>query len=159
MKYGIYFKTIIGQFGLLEEEGYIVGVLLAGEKFPDGIEMRETPLLLEGARQIKAYLDGDLKEFTLPLSYKGTDFMKKVWNSLNEIPYGATRSYKEIAECIGNSKAARAVGMANNRNPLPIIIPCHRVIGKNGKMIGYRGGLSIKQQLLELERIVSEYEK
>jgi methylated-DNA-[protein]-cysteine S-methyltransferase len=159
MMYGIYFKTIIGQFGLLEADDKIVGVLLPGEKFPDGIEARETPLLLEGVRQIEAYLDGDLKEFTLPVSFKGTDFMKKVWKSLMDIPYGQTRCYKDIAEIVGNSKAARAVGMANNRNPLPIIIPCHRVIGKNGRMIGYRGGLSIKQQLLELERIVGENEK
>lgn len=156
---GIYLKTIIGQFGLLEFEDKIVGVLLPGEKFPEGVEIRETPLLLEGARQIEAYLDGELREFTLPISFKGTDFMKKVWTALIDIPYGETRCYKDIAESVGNRKAARAVGMANNQNPLPIIIPCHRVIGKNGKMVGYRGGLSIKQQLLELERIVGKNEE
>lgn len=155
---GIYFKTILGEFGLMESEGKIVGVFLPGEKFPAGIDIKETPILLEGANQIQAYLDGDLKEFTLPISYEGTDFMKKVWHSLMAIPYGETRNYMEIAEVIGNKKAARAVGLANNRNLLPIIIPCHRVIGKNGKMVGYRGGLSIKQQLLELERIVCENE-
>ena len=85
--------------------------------------------------------------------------MKKVWTALIDIPYGETRCYKDIAESVGNRKAARAVGMANNQNPLPIIIPCHRVIGKNGKMVGYRGGLSIKQQLLELERIVGKNEE
>lgn len=156
---GIYFKTIIGEFGLMEAEDKLVGVLLPGEKLPIGVEIRETDLLLEGARQIEAYLDGELKEFTIPVSYQGTDFMKKVWTALMDIPYGETRCYKEIAESIGNGKASRAVGMANNRNPLPIIIPCHRVIGKSGKMVGYRGGLSIKQQLLELERIVGENEK
>lgn len=155
---GIYFKTIIGQFGLMEADNKIIGVLLPGEKFPDGVKTKETPLLLEAARQLEAYLNGELKEFTLPLSYEGTVFMKKVWQSLMDIPYGETRNYMEIAEVIGNGKAARAVGLANNRNPIPIIIPCHRVIGKNGKMVGYRGGLSIKQQLLELERIVCENE-
>ncbi len=155
---GIYFKTIIGQFGLMEADNRIIGVLLPGEKFPDGVKTKETSLLLEGARQIEAYLNGELKEFTLPVSFEGTDFMKKVWLSLMDIPYGETRNYMEIAEATGNRKAARAVGLANNRNPLPIIIPCHRVIGKNGKMVGYRGGLSIKQQLLELERIVCENE-
>ena len=155
---GIYFKTIIGEFGLIESESRIVGVFLPGEKFTDDIEIKETPILLEGAKQIKAYLDGDLREFNLPLAFEGTDFMKKVWLSLMNIPYGETRTYMEIAEMVGNRRAARAVGMANNRNPLPIIIPCHRVIGKNGKMVGYRGGLSIKQQLLELERIVCENE-
>ncbi len=156
---GIIFKTIIGEFGLIELEDKIVGVLLPGEKFPEDVEKRKTPLLLEGARQIEAYLNGDLKEFTIPVSFDGTDFMKKVWTALLDIPYGETRCYKEIAENVGNIKAARAVGLANNRNPLPIIVPCHRVIGKNGKMIGYRGGLSIKQQLLELERIVCENEE
>jgi methylated-DNA-[protein]-cysteine S-methyltransferase len=155
---GIYFKTIIGKFGLMESEGSIVRVLLPGEQFPEEVEIKETELLSEGARQIEAYLDGDLKDFTLPVSYEGTDFMKKVWSALINIPYGETRNYMEIAKLIGNGKAARAVGLANNRNPLPIIIPCHRVIGKNGKMVGYRGGLSIKQQLLELERIVCENE-
>lgn len=155
---GIYFKTIIGEFGLMESKGSIVRVLLPGEKIPEGVKIKETELLLEGSRQIEAYLDGDLKEFTLPVSYEGTDFMKMVWSALMDIPYGQTRNYMEIAESIGNGKAARAVGLANNRNPLPIIIPCHRVIGKNGKMVGYRGGLSIKQQLLELERIVCDNE-
>lgn len=155
---GIYFKTILGEFGLLESDGNIVGVLLPGERFPDGVEIKETPLLMEGSRQIVNYLEGDLKEFTIPIVYEGTEFMKKVWQSLMDIPYGETRNYMEIAEMTGNRKAARAVGLANNRNPLPIIIPCHRVIGKTGKMVGYRGGLSIKQQLLELERIVCENE-
>lgn len=158
MTNGIYFKTIIGQLGIFEADNKIIGVLLPGEKFPVGVEIKETELLLEGARQIEAYLDGDLKEFTLPVSYEGTDFMKKVWSALLDIPYGQTRNYMEIAKRIGNGKAARAVGLANNSNPLPIIIPCHRVIGKNGKMVGYRGGLGIKQQLLELERIVCENE-
>ena len=156
---GIYFRTIIGQFGLLEEDGKLVGVLLPGEDMPAGVEIDETELLLEGQRQLEAYLNGELKEFTLPISFKGTDFMKRVWSCLREIPYGETRSYLEIAEAAGNSKAARAVGLANNKNPLPIIVPCHRVIGGKGKLTGYRGGLSLKAQLLELERRVKEIEE
>ena len=155
---GIYFKTIIGEFGLLEDEGKLIGVFLPGEKLPESVEIRETELLLEAASQIEEYLDGDLKEFSIPIAFRGTDFVEKVWSALRDIPYGETRSYKEIAEMIGSPKAARAVGMANNRNPLPIVVPCHRVIGAGGKMVGYRGGLSIKQQLLELERIVCENE-
>lgn len=102
--------------------------------------------------QIDEYLNGKRKIFDLPLAPQGTDFQKKVWNELTKIPYGSTKSYKEIAQNIGNPQAARAIGMANNKNPLPIIIPCHRVIGSNGKLIGYRGGLNIKQNLLNIEK-------
>ena len=96
-------------------------------------------------------MEGKRKEFTLPLAPVGTEFMIRVWKSLCAIPYGETRSYKEIAESIGNKKASRAVGLANNRNPIPIFIPCHRVIGANGKLVGYGGGLHIKSFLLKLE--------
>ena len=88
----------------------------------------------------------------MPLAPKGTPFQQKVWAALQEIPYGETRSYKEIAAMVGNEKACRAVGMANNRNPLPIFIPCHRVVGTNGKLVGYAGGLDVKTFLLELEK-------
>jgi len=88
----------------------------------------------------------------LPLAPAGTAFMQKVWNALLTIPYGETRSYKEIAIAVGNSKACRAVGMANNRNPISVVIPCHRVIGANGKLVGYGGGLDIKSYLLDLEK-------
>lgn len=98
------------------------------------------------------YLAGKLKDFKLPLAPAGTEFMLRVWESLRAIPYGETRSYQEIAQSVGNKKASRAVGLANNRNPIPIIIPCHRVIGANGKLTGYRGGLEIKAHLLELEK-------
>ena len=88
----------------------------------------------------------------MPLAPKGTSFQQKVWAALREIPYGETRSYKEIAAMVGNEKACRAVGMANNRNPLPIFIPCHRVVGANGKLVGYAGGLDVKTFLLNLEK-------
>ncbi len=159
MLYGYKFQTIIGEFGLLESNGKLIRVLLPGETIPQNIIIKETKLLLEGKRQIEEYLDGERKEFDLPIFYEGTDFMTSVWSSLRNIAYGTTNSYKDVAISIGNPKAARAVGQANNRNPLPIIIPCHRVISNSGKLIGYRGGLNIKKQLLELERIVRENEK
>ncbi len=159
MIYGYNFKTIIGEFGLLESDDKLVGVLLPGEDMPLNVIMKESDLLFEAKKQIESYLDGDIKEFNLPIFYDGTDFMKSVWSALSTITYGTTKSYKDIAVTIGSPKAARAVGMANNRNPLPIIIPCHRVIGNRGNLIGYRGGLNIKKQLLELERIVCENEK
>lgn len=112
---------------------------------------RETTLIKKAAAQITEYLDGKRRTFDLPLAPHGTDFQLNVWNTLQKIPYGETRSYKQIAEAIGNPKAVRAVGMANNRNPIPIIIPCHRVIGADNSLTGYAGGLGLKQKLLELE--------
>ena len=113
--------------------------------------METSPLLLEAERQLKEYFRGERTQFDLPLAPKGTAFQQKVWDALRTIPYGETRSYGEIAAQIGNSKACRAVGMANNRNPLPIFIPCHRVIGADGALVGYGGGRNIKIALLELE--------
>lgn len=104
------------------------------------------------ALQLTEYFSGKRKEFDLPLEPQGTEFRKKVWAALTEIPYGETRSYKDIAERIGNPKACRAVGGANNKNPISIIIPCHRVVGADGSLVGYGGGLDKKTMLLELER-------
>ncbi len=103
------------------------------------------------AKEIEQYFSGKRKTFTIKYKYVGTDFQKKVWKALTEIPYGETKSYEEIAIEVGNSKACRAVGMANNKNPISIIVPCHRVIGKNNKLVGYAGGLDIKQKLLDIE--------
>lgn len=112
---------------------------------------KETPLLKEAYTQLQEYFQGKRKEFQLPLEPKGTEFQRKVWKALESIPYGETRSYGEIARMVGNEKASRAVGMANNKNPLSIFIPCHRVIGADGKLVGYGGGLENKIYLLELE--------
>lgn len=101
--------------------------------------------------QVQEYFAGIRKYFDFPYELFGTEFQKKVWKALTEIPYGETRTYKEIAIGIGNAKACRAVGMANNKNPLFIAVPCHRVIGANGKLVGYAGGLEMKKALLELE--------
>lgn len=114
---------------------------------------QETPELLKLAyRQLMEYFAGERREFRLPLKPEGTEFQKKVWNALREIPYGETRSYGEIAARIGDPKASRAVGMANNRNPLAIVVPCHRVVGADGALTGYAGGLAVKEYLLKLER-------
>lgn len=106
------------------------------------------------AKQLKEYLDGNLKKFSIDLHLIGTSFQKKVWQELMEVPYGEVCSYKDLAIRAGSPKGFRAVGMANNKNPIPIIIPCHRVIGSNGKLVGYGGGMDIKERLLELEGIV-----
>ena len=102
--------------------------------------------------QVSEYLKGTRKTFNFLYELRGTEFQKKVWNALCKIPYGETRSYKEIANYIGNPKASRAVGMANNKNPITIAVPCHRVIGSSGKLIGYAGGLDMKEHLLVLEK-------
>lgn len=119
----------------------------------------ETGIIKEAARQLQEYLDGNRTSFELPLNPQGTEFQKNVWKALCQIPYGETRSYKQVAEAIGNPKAPRAVGMANNKNPIMIIIPCHRVIGSNGSLIGYAGGLHIKERLLALEKGIWIFKK
>ena len=108
--------------------------------------------LREAVRQLKAYFAGDLRDFDLPLRMQGTEFQLSVWRTLRDIPYGETISYGELARRIGNPKGSRAVGLANGSNPIAIVVPCHRVIGSNGKLTGYGGGLCHKETLLELER-------
>jgi methylated-DNA-[protein]-cysteine S-methyltransferase len=108
--------------------------------------------LRETARQLEEYFAGERHDFDLPLRFDGTDFQKRAWRNLLDIPYGKTRSYGEQAERIGNPKASRAVGLANGRNPIPIVVPCHRVIGANGSLTGFGGGLARKRWLLAHER-------
>jgi methylated-DNA-[protein]-cysteine S-methyltransferase len=119
---------------------------------PDPTWREEAAPLTETIRQLQAYFSGDLENFNLPLAPEGTPFQMDVWQRLCDIPYGQTISYGELARRIGNPKASRAVGLANGSNPIPIVIPCHRVIGSNGKLTGYGGGLPIKEKLLALER-------
>lgn len=109
------------------------------------------PLLREAVRQLRAYFDGKLRSFDLPLDMQGTEFQKRVWAELERIPYGKTRSYMQVAVAVGAPHAVRAVGAANGANPVPIVVPCHRVIGSDGKLTGYGGGLPLKKRLLELE--------
>jgi methylated-DNA-[protein]-cysteine S-methyltransferase len=156
----LYFHhTSIGKVGIAEENGFITNLYFENKNVPHGIEINETELIKEAFRQLDAYLAGNLKEFSLPLVTCGTEFMRRTWSALCEIPYGETASYKDIAIRIGNPKAVRTVGMANNRNPIPIFIPCHRVIGASGKLVGYGGGLDLKEKLLEIEKRVDISER
>lgn len=118
---------------------------------PDPTWEENSKALDTNARQLREYFAGKLTDFDLPLAPEGTPFQQKVWKALCHIPYGETISYGELARRIGNPQAPRAVGLANGSNPIPIIIPCHRVIGSNGKLTGYGGGLPIKEKLLALE--------
>lgn len=119
---------------------------------PDPDWRKDASLFAEPIRQLQAYFAGELQDFDLELAPRGTPFQLEVWRCLRDIPYGQTISYGELARRIGSPQASRAVGLANGSNPIPIVIPCHRVIGSNGKLTGYGGGLPIKQKLLELER-------
>ena len=146
-----FYQTEIGRISVAEEGGSIRNLYFETDGIPQDIEICETEIIKEASRQLKEYLAGGLKEFSLPLALVGTEFMRTVWKALCEVPYGKTASYKDIAVAVGNSKAYRAVGLANNKNPIPIFIPCHRIIGSDGKLTGYRGGLELKRKLLELE--------
>ena len=144
------YDTILGSVTFVEENGALV-VITTSPYQPKEEIYQETPVIKEAFRQLSEYFSGNRKTFNLPMLLKGTDFQKQVWQALLKIPFGETRSYKQIAEAIGNPKAVRAVGMANNKNPLLIVVPCHRVIGANGKLVGYAVGLDKKEYLLRLE--------
>lgn len=148
-KHFLIYSSPIGQLYLSETDGYLSGIDFDAPS-PDHIA-DESEVLLETKKQLEEYFEGKRKIFNLPLALRGTPFQLKVWNALTEIPYGKTCSYADIALAIGNPKAVRAVGMANNRNPLMIVIPCHRVIGKDGSLVGYAGGVNVKSQLLSME--------
>ena len=143
------YETGLGSVTFIEEDGALLAISM--QRSLEGVE-KETSLTKEAYAQLSEYLNGKRKTFDLPFKMRGTQFQLQVWNALLDIPYGETRSYKQIAEAIGNPKAVRAVGMANNRNPLLIIVPCHRVIGKNGSLVGYGEGLEMKEFLLRLEK-------
>ena len=147
-----YYATALGRIGITERDGRITALCFEGEPVPQQADICETAVLREAATQLKAYLAGERRCFSLSLEPVGTPFMQSVWRALCDIPYGRTVSYRDIAAAVGNPKASRAVGRANNRNPLPIFIPCHRVIGANGALVGYGGGLAIKVMLLEIEK-------
>ena len=150
MRYAMRMDTPVGEIWLSEEDGAVTALKLPGEGAPEG-EMRPTPLLLEATRQLTDYFEGRRAAFDLPLAPSGTAFQREVWAALQKIPVGETVSYGAVARTVGRPNASRAVGAANHANPLPIIIPCHRVIGANGAMVGYGGGLMLKETLLNLE--------
>jgi methylated-DNA-[protein]-cysteine S-methyltransferase len=147
-----FYETIIGLLGIKENGTNITEIYFGKDEIPINIELKETSLIKKTIDQLEEYFEGKRKSFDLPFEPKGTEFQKSVWNELLKIPYGETCSYGEIAKRIGNPKASRAIGMANNRNPISIIIPCHRVIGASGKLVGYGGGIDIKEKLLNLEK-------
>lgn len=147
--------TMIGKLTLVADEESVKEIRF-GWEIKEGEKEENHPLLQWTRRELEEYFQGKRKEFSLPLKPDGTEFQKKVWKALTEIPYGETRTYGEVAAAVGNDKASRAVGMANHCNPIPVIIPCHRVIGKNGKLTGYAGGLEKKTALLDVERSFEE---
>ena len=159
MRYVYFYNTGIKELGILgigATEDKITDLFFEYEieniKKSSNYIIKETTLIKKATSQLFEYLNGKRRDFNLPLLKEGTDFQISVWNELLKIPYGETRSYKDIAIAINNEKAVRAVGMANNRNKIPIFIPCHRVIGSNKKLVGYGGGLEIKEFLLNLEK-------
>ncbi len=143
-------ESPIGTLYLIGTKDYLCQIKI---HCPKEITRQDLPLFQEAQRQLKEYFSGKRKVFQLPIFFQGTPFQEKVWRSLLNIPYGSTKSYQEIAQEIGNEKAVRAVGGAVHRNPLPLILPCHRVIGKNGSLVGFGLGLSTKKWLLEHERL------
>ena len=145
------YDTEIGTIKISENDGRIIGLGFSDLKKENEIE-KETNSIRKTYVQLKEYLSGKRKNFDIEIEMIGTEFQKKVWKELLNIPYGETRSYKDIATAIGNEKACRAVGNANNKNPIAIIVPCHRVVGSNGSMTGYAGGIDIKEKLLKIEK-------
>lgn len=148
----------VGQLKLVAHETALVAVLWENEnpnrvRLAALVEDLQHPILLKTAKQLNEYFEGKRQQFDLPLDFEGTAFQQQVWQALLTIPFGETRSYKQIAEQIGNVKAVRAVGAANSKNPISIIAPCHRVVGANGKLVGFAGGLKNKEILLKIEKL------
>ena len=143
-----------GPLTLVADDGVLCGLYMTDQRHrpPDEtFGLPEDTPFAEAEQQLKAYFAGELKEFTLELRLHGTPFQRSVWDQLRKIPYGETRSYGDLADALGNPSASRAVGLANGRNPIGIIVPCHRVVGANGSLTGYGGGLDRKQRLLDFE--------
>lgn len=154
----IYYDYLDTQLGILEivfDEEYILGVGFVNQK------QKASPSTLskQAVKELGEYFEGKRKTFSLPLNMQGTEFQKQVWKALQDIPYGQTCSYKDIAVKIGKPNASRAVGQANNKNPLSILVPCHRVIGALGNLVGYGGGLNRKEWLLEMEKGILEKDR
>lgn len=145
------FESPVGMIALAAQDGALVRLYLPNTPTPR-LMPHKTPLMERAEEQLMEYFRGERKEFDLPVAPEGTPFQKRVWQALEEIPYGQVCSYGDIARRIDCPKGFRAVGMANNRNPLPILLPCHRVLGSRGQLVGYTGGLELKRQLLELEK-------
>ncbi|MFI8192728.1 methylated-DNA--[protein]-cysteine S-methyltransferase [Streptomyces sp. NPDC085946] len=155
MKHHTLIDSPYGPLTLVAEDGVLCGLYMTDQRHRPAEETfgaRDATLFAEAEEQLEAYFDGALKEFTLELRLDGTPFQRRVWDELRRIPYGETRTYGQLADALGSPTASRAVGLANGRNPIGIIVPCHRVIGANGSLTGYGGGLDRKQRLLDFER-------
>jgi methylated-DNA-[protein]-cysteine S-methyltransferase len=146
-----YYTYAVGVLGIADDGSGISDIFLKKNNISVGMEEKETALIKKASVQLCEYFSGIRSTFDLPLSLHGTDFQLRVWRILRTIPYGETRSYKQIAEAAGNPRACRAAGMANKRNPVMIVVPCHRVIGADGGLTGYACGLGVKKTLLDLE--------
>ncbi|MDX2603635.1 methylated-DNA--[protein]-cysteine S-methyltransferase [Streptomyces caniscabiei] len=144
-----------GPLTLVADDGVLCGLYMTEQRHrppQEGFGARDDTAFGEAREQLEAYFGGELREFTLQLRLRGTPFQRQVWEQLVRIPYGETRSYGQLAGALGNPKASRAVGLANGRNPVGIIVPCHRVVGADGSLTGYGGGTERKQRLLDFER-------
>ena len=155
---GSFLDTQVGQLKLVASDTALVAILWEDED-PNRVPLSEvtwnntSPILEETKKQLTEYFNLERKQFNLPLHIYEGSLSSRVWKALSDIPYGETRSYSELAETIGSPKAYRAVGLANSKNPLSIVVPCHRVIAKSGKLSGFAGGISVKQALLRMERM------
>lgn len=147
-----FYQTDLGDIGIAENGRAVTHLYFGAATVPPDATQAETELLREAGRQLLEYLAGRRRQFAVPLAPAGTSFRQSVWQAIGAIPYGQTRSYREIAQRLGQPSAVRAVGTANRRNPLPVFIPCHRVIGARGQLTGYLGGLDIKKYLLGLDQ-------
>lgn len=154
MKYYYTYSTDIGNISIAEENGFITDLRFASEIA--SAQKSETEVIFLASSQLKEYLSGSRKEFDLPLEISGTDFEKSVYRAVQQVDYGTTETYKHIAQKINKPNAVRAVGNANNKNPILIFIPCHRIIGADGSLKGYSAGLEIKKYLLNLEKKYSD---
>ncbi|AUO00214.1 methylated-DNA--[protein]-cysteine S-methyltransferase [Bacteriovorax stolpii] len=146
------FHSVVGPIYLVVSEKGLRGAFWKKQDIPYANDLSEHPLLKKTIEELSEYLEGKRKTFSIELDLQGSAFQKSVWSALLKIPYGETCTYSDIARKIKNVKAVRAVGAANGKNPISIIIPCHRVIGSNGKLTGYAGGLKVKEKLLTLEK-------
>lgn len=151
MKCKYFYRFGLGHLYIVEESGSIVGIHFS--KCFDNVELKETPLIKKTFEEIEEYMTGKRQKFDVPFKITGgTEFMNRVWNEVAQIPYGEVITYKELATRCGNDKASRIIGSSLNRNPLPLLIPCHRVIGTNGSLVGYKGGLKLKEKILKIEK-------
>lgn len=154
MHYQVDYDSPIGIIEIMGTKSHVTAVLFAEREHREHVQNEETPEILKICyKQLDEYFNGKRQQFTVPYFFEGTSFQNNVWQALTTVPFGKTASYKEIAQQIGNEKAVRAVGMTNSKNQISIIVPCHRVIGANGKLTGYAGGVWRKQWLLEHEKM------